>query len=62
MEFRLSAVENIPPGLQAAVDAVCGKDGQQGNVSRTILLSSIVQALDIYHYHNLLNPCTCRFH
>ena len=36
VEFSLSAVENVPPGLQAAVDAVCGKDGQQGNVSRTI--------------------------
>lgn len=33
IELGLGAMEIIPPGLQAAVDAVCGKDGQQGSVS-----------------------------
>ena len=32
MDIRVGDVGDVPTGLQAAVDAVCGKDGQQGKV------------------------------
>ena len=30
---KVGDVDSVPPGLQAAIDAVCGKDGQQGKAS-----------------------------